>query len=114
MFLLFLFLASVLSQHTPCNSELGSLCDAPPFKIIILAQRRPESLRRLLVSIEAADYENTKPHLEIRIDFSTDPKHLETIDLASQFIFQQGTSSVVIAKEKQGLQYAITTELVPC
>lgn len=74
-----------------------------PFKIIVLTQRREKSLKRLLESLNRAEYSN-EVHLEIRIDFDESPGHQKVISTSRSFVFKHGKKSIHIYKSKQGLR----------
>lgn len=69
--------------------------------IIVIAYNRPDSLSRLLHSIEGAKYESDDVTLVISIDKSDDSRVSE---IADSFIFSHGTKRVIKRTENMGLK----------
>jgi len=76
------------------------------FKIIILTQRRHWSLKRLLNSLNAANYAGHNVHIEIRVDKHDSEDHRKTLETARAFKFEHGTVDVHENTHTRGLQYA--------
>jgi hypothetical protein len=77
------------------------------FDIIVLTMDRPESLTRLLHSIEATDYEKDTVRLVVRIDVRKgNTVHAPTKELAESFHFSHGPSEIFVADSNQGLRAA--------
>ena len=87
------------------------LKSAPCFNIIVLTMNRANSLKRLLHSLEDADYGDDIVHLTIKIDFSSD--NGEAKDAAEEFEFTHGPKKIVLATRNQGLRGAWLEAWVP-
>jgi len=75
------------------------------FKIIILTQRRHWSLKRLLNSLNAANYAGHNVHIEIRVDKHDSEDHQKTLEIARAFKFEHGSVDVHESTQTRGLQY---------
>lgn len=78
------------------------------FTIIVLTMNRVDSLKRLLTSIENAEYEDDKVRLVIKIDVAKDRESVDVAvqQLAKTFLFTHGPKRVEIAESPLGLRGA--------
>lgn len=76
----------------------------PVLKILVLTYNRHQSLRRLLESLDAAEYDRQPVSIEIHIDRHTDGiVHKETLDVAKGFRFQHGDIQVMVKPRHCGV-----------
>ena len=89
------FTSSKMNTSADCSDNFV-LC-VQMFRIIILTFNRPQSLKRLLTSIDSTDYAYGKNswnlHLEIHIDGGGD-LNADVVDIANQFEFKHGRKAV--------------------
>lgn len=71
------------------------------FGIIAIGYNRLESLKRLLVALNSAEYDNNQVLLIISLDYSGIP---EITDMAEEYVWDHGEKVIKAYKEKQGLQ----------
>lgn len=69
--------------------------------IVVIAYNRLESLKRLLASLEKANYENDEVTLIISIDKSENPL---VVDYAKKFVWEHGKIEVIAHEKKLGLR----------
>ena len=96
-------------RNTIASNDATKLTNPLPestFKIIILTQRRHWSLKRLLNSLNAANYTGHNIHIEIRVDKYDSEDHRKTLEIARAFKFEHGTVDVHENTRTRGLQYA--------
>jgi FkbM family methyltransferase len=72
------------------------------FTITVLTMNRVESLRRLLTSLENAEYGHDRVHLVIRVDHATN--NAAVVALAKSFDFSHGEKTVHVATSNNGLR----------
>lgn len=73
--------------------------------IVVATYNRPNSLKRLLNSLDNANYqENTEVQLVISIDFQDSKAHDECVVIANDFIWKFGTKKVVTHNVNLGLR----------
>lgn len=73
--------------------------------IVVIAFDRPHSLKRLLISLSKANYQNKEVELFISIDFSNNKrKNQEVIDIANSFNWINEKKTVDIQKNNIGLR----------
>ncbi|MEH6307514.1 hypothetical protein RYH73_17825 [Olivibacter sp. CPCC 100613] len=72
--------------------------------IIIVAFNRPESLRRLLLSIQNGQYDRNDIDMIISVDYQDSDARKEVIAIADQFLWTYGNKLVVNHHEKLGLR----------
>lgn len=73
--------------------------------IVVVTYNRPQSLKRLLDSIEKAVFpENVNIQLVISIDYHDSEEHKECVQIANYFIWNNGDKIVIEYKENQGLR----------
>lgn len=72
--------------------------------IIIVTYNRPQSLRRLLDSIEKAHYREKNIPLIISVDYQDSENHSKVIDIANNFEWVYGEKTVIAHIENLGLR----------
>jgi FkbM family methyltransferase len=92
----------------PGKHKLPLSSHSSNFNIIVLTTSRVESLKRLLNSIDNADYGDDTVNLIIKIDVTTDRNSVDAAvrDLAERFEFHHGSKRVEIAETQMGLRGA--------
>lgn len=72
--------------------------------LVVVAYNRPQSLRRLLTSIQKSEYNNEQVHLIISIDFSDNN---EVWQVAQDFQWEFGNKTLIKHEKKLGLRQHI-------
>ncbi|CAL2060693.1 glycosyltransferase [Tenacibaculum sp. 190524A05c] len=72
--------------------------------IIVIAFNRPNSLKRLLTSLDSADYKNREIPLIISIDHQDSDKNKEVIAISEEFKWNYGVKKVIKHSKNLGLR----------
>ncbi|MBR9777790.1 MAG: hypothetical protein GYB55_23305 [Cytophagales bacterium] len=72
--------------------------------IVVVAFNRPNSLIKLLSSLEKAFYPSTDIPLIISIDYQNSAKHEDVVKIANDFIWKNGDKRVIEHKQNLGLR----------
>lgn len=70
--------------------------------IVVVAYNRPKSLKRILDSLDRAEYPNSDIDLIISIDRATDNKNV--LEVADKFVWQFGTKKIIYQDVNLGLK----------
>ncbi|MEM6864174.1 MAG: glycosyltransferase family A protein [Bacteroidota bacterium] len=73
--------------------------------VVVVAYNRERSLKRLLKSLERADYPNVGVELLISIDYATHNQHI--LKIAEDFSWRHGKKTIIYQKENLGLRQHI-------
>ncbi len=89
------------STLTLACRHLPSSVNAEPFQIIVLAMNRPQTLAKLLDSLQRADYCGHSVDLVISFDLASDMNL--AVEVAESFVFKHGKTRVDEARARRGL-----------
>ncbi|XP_070570608.1 uncharacterized protein [Ptychodera flava] len=83
------------------------------WSIVVLTMNRPASLRRLLNSLQEAEYDGDTVQLVIWIDYRDEEAHDETLRIVNTFHFRHGPRLIYERRESAGLARAWFDAWVP-
>ena len=72
--------------------------------IVVISYNRPESLKRLLGSLNKASYKEYDVSLIISIDYQNSKEHKDVVDVAENFVWKYGLKSIIKHSKNLGLR----------